>query len=250
MGGLKRIAEKHNLKIIEDCAQALGSSIKKKYCGTWGNAGAFSFCYTKTLTLEGEGGMILCHDKEYAEHLAALRNVGYSHHYVNNMWKPAKKGEYIGFNMRLLELQSAIGLHKLKEIDKEFNRRKNLVFKLKEGLKDNEYFSFFPLKDYEEPVYYQFPVKFDTRKSSLKISELVKTLRKKNLPADTAYATPINRYPFFKKYVKENNLPEEWLKEKFPNYEKLVNSMFILKLGAKTNDQTINDFIKFSRNLR
>jgi dTDP-4-amino-4,6-dideoxygalactose transaminase len=166
------------------------------------------------------------------------------------MWKPAKKGEYIGFNMRLLELQSAIGLHKLKEIDKEFNRRKNLVFKLKEGLKDNEYFSFFPLKDYEEPVYYQFPVKFDTRKSSLKISELVKSLRKKNLPADTAYGTPINRYPFFKKYVKENNLPEEWLKEKFPNYEKLVNSMFILKLGAKTNDQTINDFIKFSRNLR
>jgi len=102
------IANKYNLKVIEDCAQAHGSSLYKKKAGAWGDLGAFSFYPTKNLGALGDAGAITTNDETLFNRLLALRNYGSEKKYYN---------KYIGFNSRLDEIQAAFLRIKLKELD-------------------------------------------------------------------------------------------------------------------------------------
>jgi dTDP-4-amino-4,6-dideoxygalactose transaminase len=105
------IANAYNLKVIEDCAQAHGASIKGKITGSFGDVGAFSFYPTKNLGAIGDAGCITTSSEEIAEKLRSLRNYGSKIKYEN---------DYIGFNSRLDELQAAflrVKLRKLNEIN-------------------------------------------------------------------------------------------------------------------------------------
>jgi len=114
MDAIQKIAQKHNLKIIEDCAQAFGSSIHNKKAGSFGDAGCFSFYPSKNLGAYGDGGMITLNDSAIAENIKKLRNHGSGGAY---------KHETIGFNSRLDEIQAGILLVKFKRID-EYNRKR------------------------------------------------------------------------------------------------------------------------------
>lgn len=93
------IAQKHNLFVIEDCAQAVGAKYQDKMAGTMGNVGAFSFYPSKNLGAFGDGGLILTNDSKLAETVAKLRNYGQEKRYYHSIK---------GFNSRLDELQAAI----------------------------------------------------------------------------------------------------------------------------------------------
>lgn len=120
MDKIKTIAQKYNLKIIEDCAQAHGAAYKQKLIGTWGEIGAFSFYPTKNLGALGDAGAILTDDDELAEKLKTLRNYGSEKKYYN---------KYIGLNSRLDEIQAVFLRIKLKSLDK-INRHKNDLAKI------------------------------------------------------------------------------------------------------------------------
>ena len=111
---IQKIAKKHSLKIIEDCAQAFGSSIGNKKAGSFGDAGCFSFYPSKNLGAYGDGGMITLNDSVVAENIKRLRNHGS---------KGSYKHETIGFNSRLDEIQAGILLVKFKRID-DYNRKR------------------------------------------------------------------------------------------------------------------------------
>jgi dTDP-4-amino-4,6-dideoxygalactose transaminase len=113
MDAIQKIAKKHNLKIIEDCAQAFGSSIRDKKTGGFGDA-CFSFYPSKNLGAYGDGGIVTLNDPAVAENIKKLRNHGS---------KGAYKHETIGFNSRLDEIQAGILLVKFKKID-EYNRKR------------------------------------------------------------------------------------------------------------------------------
>jgi len=233
MDSLTTIAQRYHLKIVEDCAQAFGSRISLQFCGTFGHAGAFSFCFAKTMTLAGEGGMVVTSDLNLAQKTASLRNVGYAHDFKENCWKPTEKGADIGFNMRLLEIQSALGITQLHQIENEFTRRRTLTNTLKKILAPIDYLTPYPHADNQDIIYYQFPILINRKKKDLPPQEIVKRLNNHKIPADTAYLTPVNHCRFYKTFIKENHMPSAWGEEIFPNYQAQSQSLFVIKLSKK-----------------
>ena len=109
MDEICRIAEKYNLEIIEDCAQAHGATFENKHVGTFGKIGAFSFYPTKNLGALADAGAIITSDEDLYNKLKALRNYGSEKKYFN---------KYIGRNSRLDELQAIFLNIKLNSLNK------------------------------------------------------------------------------------------------------------------------------------
>lgn len=112
------IAKQYNLKIVEDCAQAHGASYKGKRVGNIGDAAAFSFYPGKNLGALGDGGAITTNDEAFANKIKALRNYG-SHKKYENVYR--------GYNSRLDELHAAVLRTKLKYLDDDNNRRRDIA---------------------------------------------------------------------------------------------------------------------------
>jgi dTDP-4-amino-4,6-dideoxygalactose transaminase len=108
MESINTLAQKHGLKVIEDCAQAHGASLKGRKAGNWGDFGAFSFYPTKNLGAIADAGAMTVNDTELAESIRTLRNYGSKEKYYN---------ETVGFNSRLDEVQAAFLSVKLKHLD-------------------------------------------------------------------------------------------------------------------------------------
>ena len=115
---MQKIADKYKLKIIEDCAQAAGANYKNKFAGNLGDAAGFSFYPSKNLGALGDGGAVTTSDVDLAKIIRALRNYG-SHKKYHNIYK--------GINSRLDELQAAVLLVKLKYLDEENNKRREIA---------------------------------------------------------------------------------------------------------------------------
>ena len=105
----RRLAEKHNLKVIEDACQAHGATYKGRRAGSIGQAATFSFYFTKNLGAYGEAGMVVTSDEEVAAKVRLLRDHGSTEKYKHAM---------LGMNSRLDELQAAVLRVKLRYLDK------------------------------------------------------------------------------------------------------------------------------------
>lgn len=118
MDEINRIAKKHNLRVIEDAAQAHGARYKGRRVGSLSDAAGFSFYPGKNLGALGDGGCITTNNKELADKVRALGNYGsdYKYHHI-----------YKGVNSRLDELQAAFLREKLKKLDKWNNKRREIA---------------------------------------------------------------------------------------------------------------------------
>ncbi len=117
MDPILALAKKHNLKVIEDNAEAFGGFYKGKKTGTLGDMAACSFCQNKTFTTGGEGGMVTTDDEDLAWEARSFRDHGYDVKERLNLLDLEQKLPYIhnriGWNYRMTEMQSAIGLAEL-----------------------------------------------------------------------------------------------------------------------------------------
>ena len=127
MTNLMAIAKKHNLYVIEDCAQATGATYKGQKVGNIGDVGCFSFYPTKNLGGCGDGGMMTTNNAEVAEKLRILREHGSPKRYYH---------EYIGMNSRLDSLQAALLQVKLPYLDKWNSQRREISDRYTHLLKD------------------------------------------------------------------------------------------------------------------
>jgi dTDP-4-amino-4,6-dideoxygalactose transaminase len=125
MTSICEIARRHNLLVIEDCAQSHGAMVGGRMAGTMGDAAAFSFYPTKNLGAFGDGGLVLTSDAEIAERARLLRNYGQREVYHH---------EIHGFNSRLDEIQAAILQVQLPNIDLWNERRRNIADRYRRGL--------------------------------------------------------------------------------------------------------------------
>ncbi|EKF9063620.1 DegT/DnrJ/EryC1/StrS family aminotransferase, partial [Vibrio cholerae] len=112
------LAKKHNLLVLEDCAQAHGAEIDGKKAGSWGDAGAFSFYPGKNLGALGDGGAVTTNSDELAKVIRSLGNYGSQKKYVN---------EFKGVNSRLDEIQAAMLSVKLEYQDREILIRQEIA---------------------------------------------------------------------------------------------------------------------------
>lgn len=125
MNELKAIASKHNLKLIEDAAQAHGAICDGAKAGSLGNAAAFSFYPVKNLGALGDGGAVTTDDWELAQMIAYLSNYGSQVKY-EHLFK--------GLNSRLDDVQAAVLRLKLERLDKENNRRREIAWRYGDGI--------------------------------------------------------------------------------------------------------------------
>jgi len=118
MDALKSLAEKYNFKVIEDCAEAIGSRWHDKPVGVFGDAATFSFFGNKTIST-GEGGMVLFRDRDVYEHAKILRDHGMA---------PERKywHNQVGFNYRLTNIQAAIGVAQMERFESILEKKKNI----------------------------------------------------------------------------------------------------------------------------
>ncbi len=137
MDAIMAIAKKHNLKVIEDCAQAVGGTYKGKYLGTIGDCGCFSFQYHKTITA-GEGGMILTQDERLYD-----RCMGY--HDTAACWRPDRFAEqryegelFVGTNYRMSELSGAVMLAQFGKLDRLVSLMRRNQKIIIDGIKDTK----------------------------------------------------------------------------------------------------------------
>lgn len=192
MDEIVKIAKKHNLRVIEDCAHSHGSKFKGKRVGNWGDAGTFSMQASKVLT-SGEGGAIICNDDKLAEaiysYLDAGRIVGkyfYDHYSY-------------GSNFRIPELCGALLLSQLKKFPAQHKKRNenglylNKILDEIDGIKCQK-----RSKDVDECGYYVFCVRFDPAKfGGITKEKLYKYLNENGIPTDDCYP-PMNRLGLFK----------------------------------------------------
>ena len=128
MGRLREIANKHDLIVIEDAAQALGAAFDGKAAGSFGLTGSFSFYPAKMLGAAGDGGIAVTNDGEIAEKIRLLRDHGYQRSTGDIL--------YYGYNSRLDNLQAAILNVKLKYLPGWIERRRELASRYHQGLSD------------------------------------------------------------------------------------------------------------------
>jgi dTDP-4-amino-4,6-dideoxygalactose transaminase len=176
MEPIAEISRKHNLKIIEDAAQAHGAEYKGRKVGTFGDISCFSFYPGKNLGAYGDGGAIVTNNEEYAIKVRTLRNYGESKKYYH---------EEIGYNCRLDAVQAAILRVKLKYLDKWNQNR------LDNSKNYNKYLKDLPIKtpvdkEYVKNVYHLYVIHVKNR------DKVLEFLRSKGVFASIHYPIPIH----------------------------------------------------------
>ena len=176
------IARRHNLRVIEDCAQSHGATYQDRKTGTMGDMGAFSFYPTKNLGAFGDGGAVVTSDPELAERARMLREYGWRQRYVSDL---------PGLNTRLDELQAAILRVKLAHLDADNARRRSLA-----GLYD-EYLAAtglqLPLSPrWGEHVYHLYVIR------SLHRNELQAYLTEHGIGSLVHYPVPVHLQPAYR----------------------------------------------------
>ncbi len=150
---IKKIAKKHKLLIIEDCAEAIGAKYKGRLIGSDGDCSCFSFFANKTIT-SGEGGMAVFKNKKKADFARKLINHGLSN-------KVRYYHEVVGHNFRMTNIQAAVGLAQLERIKELLKKRKN-TFKIYDNLLINKKkISLLPKNSWSENSYWLYTVLID-----------------------------------------------------------------------------------------
>jgi len=188
MGPILEIAKKHHLKVIEDCAQCFGGEYKGVKAGLIGDVGCFSFCQSKHFTTGGEGGMVSTNNEELGWECRSFRDHGYDVKKRMNMLALEEKLPYIhtrvGFNYRMTEIQSVIGINELKRFESW-----NLPRRLKYAAMYDEAFAGLagiaklPCNTAERKnSYWWYPINLDIDKLDCDATKFCKALQAKNIP--------------------------------------------------------------------
>lgn len=182
MDPIMAIAKKYGLKIIEDCAQAHGSTYRGQKVGTFGDAAGFSFYPGKNLGALGDAGAVVTNDKDLADRIRALGNYGsdYKYHHI-----------YKGNNSRLDELQAAFLSAKLPLLDKMNAERRRIAERYLSEISNGKVI--LPhVPDYAVPVWHVFAIRCDERE------KLEKHLNDAGIGTNKHYPIPIHMQECYK----------------------------------------------------
>ena len=215
MEPIMKIAEKFNLKIIEDCAQAFGAKYNGRKVGTFGNAGCFSFFPSKNLAGYGDGGMVITKSEEIAKQLKILRNHGSSARYYH---------QTVGYNSRLDEIQAAIIRVKLNRIDQFNAARTQHAAEYCAAITRND-IVLPSINSGCEHVYHQFTIRAKNR------DMLAKALQDKDIASAVYYPVPLHLQEVF---VKMYNLSV-----KLPESENCAQEVLSLPMFPELNKEEI-----------
>ena len=243
MDPIMKIAKKHKLFVVEDCAQCFGGIYKGKKAGTIGTVGCFSFCQSKHFTTGGEGGMVCCNNDELAWEIRSVRDHGYDVRAKLNLLKMEGKQLYIhrrvGYNFRMTEIQSAIGLGELQRFDKwNLPQRKKLGKFLIKALAGHPLIKYMPIDTPErQNAFWLVPFVLDTAKLKCTMKEFIAAVQ-----AEGAFAYSVHWPEMYKEeaYTKQKGFGSRQYPFKDPAARKINYTKCNCPIAHSMADATIS----------
>lgn len=234
MDKIHSISKNKNLKIIEDCAHALGSTFKNKKCGNLGDVGCFSFYPTKIITT-GEGGMVTCNNPKLFKKIKILRSQAMS--ISSNEREKLATWKYdvtdLGYNYRLDEIRSSLGFSQLFRVDQINKMRIKLASIYTNSLSKIKGIQTPFIKDNRNHIFHLYSIKI-TDEFPLTRDELYEKLIQKGIGTTVQY-TPVHLLSYYKKKNKNPSLK---------NSEKLMDQVLCLPIFPKMTLKEIQYVIK------
>lgn len=227
------IAKRHNLIVIEDCAQSPGTKYKGRYVGTIGDMGVFSFQETKNM-MTGEGGMIITSNPEFSKKARLIRNHGES--VPDDTWDDESLVNLMGMNFRMTELTAALGVAQLSKLDENNRVRSENTKYLSEQLAGLQGLNVCEFK--EEEVPHIFPLLYDENATGVNRAKILVALRAEGIPVGSGYLKLMYENPIFLRKIAYGigqcpwschlyGRPREYSKGDCPKAERLIKERFI-----------------------
>jgi len=238
MDRLCEIADRHNLKIIEDCAHAIETEYKGRKAGCFGDLGCFSFYVTKNV-VTGEGGLILTANKDYAARAKTLALHGMSSDAWNRFSDKGYKHYLVteaGFKYNMMDIQAAIGIHQLSRVERNWIRRNEIWDRYMEAFADMPV----GLPADPEPetrhAYHLFTLMIDKEKAGINRDQFILAMNERNIGTGVHYLS-IPDHPFYQKSF-------GWKPENYPQASRIGRQTISLPLSAKLTDKDVEDVIE------
>jgi dTDP-4-amino-4,6-dideoxygalactose transaminase len=191
------IAKKHNLYVIEDCAQAPGAVYKNKLVGTISDIGIFSFNQHKTIT-SGEGGFAVTNNERLALRMQLIRNHAEA---ITADMGLQDLDNLVGFNYRMTELEAAVSIGQFKQLDFLNNYRIELAEYLTHKLSVFKALTL-PKKEVgNKHVYFVYPIRLKEQEAGISRDMLVKALNAEGIPFGAGYVRPLYLEPLYQKKI-------------------------------------------------
>lgn len=225
MDRIMEIARKHNLKVVEDSAQAHGAELNGKRAGQWGDIACFSFYPGKNLGAYGDGGAVATNDAELAKRALILRDHGSESKYVHDI---------VGYCERLDTLQAAVLAVKLPHLDGWNAARREKAAYYNEALKDVPGVVTPVEAEGSVPVYHIYCVRVPGDRDAIR-----QTLNDRGIGAGIHYPIPIHLQPGVS--------GRGWVKGEFPETEAAAESILSLPIYAELTEAQMDEVVKALR---
>lgn len=201
---LQNLAKKHSLKLIWDAAQSLGTQYQHKDVACFEHAACFSFYPGKNMTT-GEGGLVTTNDDAIARKIRLLKSHGESEKYVH---------EIVGLNYRMTEMQAALGLVQLNQLDFFLKERKRVAEKYSLFFQKNPLFQVQKITKDCISSYNYFSVLLKTEDAGISRDEWIQSLQGEGIPCAIHYPRPLHHQPCFSSSKSPALLHSEYLAER------------------------------------
>ena len=231
MDKIMQIASKHNLKVIEDCAQSHGATYKNKKAGSIGDVGCYSFYPTKIFGAYGDGGFITTNNEELFDRMKRIRFLGMEKKKMSSgHWNGKYYAIEHGTNSRLDEVHAAILLKKFPYLDQWIDRRRQIATRYNDELKNLNID--LPLEHPDNKhAYYIYVVANPER------DRIMASLSKKNIHLNISYPWPIHIMDAYKHFVCSSC-------NCMPITEQRANEIFSLPMYPTLSDDEQDTVIK------
>jgi perosamine synthetase len=179
MKPLMKLANKYNLKVIEDCAESHGATYRKKITGSFGDMGCYSFYANKIITT-GEGGMVVTNNKSLYKKLKLLRNLAFE--------KPRFKHQLLGYNFRMTGYQAAMGLAQTRKLNNIIKQKRRVAHTYNKHLRDIEGLQLPVERKYCKNVYWVYGIVV-LPSFGINRNELIKRLKNEGIETRTFFCS-------------------------------------------------------------
>lgn len=236
MDRIKEIADKYNLIIIEDAAHALGSEYKGTKVGSKADMVEFSFHPVKLITT-GEGGIVTTNSEKLYKKMMIFRSHGITREkeILNENHGPwYYEQQYLGYNYRLTDFQSALGTSQMNKIEDFISRRREIVKLYNDSFKDlKEIVTPFEA-EYSNSGWHIYVIKIKPELLTVTRKEIFEALQAENIGVNVHYL-PVYLHPYYRNLGYEKGL--------CPNAEELYKNMITLPLFPSMSDKDVNDVV-------
>lgn len=243
MGAIMAIAQKHDLKVIEDCAHAIEAEWKGRKAGTFGDYGCFSFYVTKNVAT-GEGGMVVANTVEHISRIKVLSLHGMTkdawHRFGDEGYKHYRVVE-AGYKYNMMDLQAAIGIHQLERVEANWVRRKEIWDTYQKEFKS------LPVGLPGDPgvnmrhAYHLYSLAIDESVCGISRDAFIEEIGKRKIGVGVHYLS-LAEHPFYQERL-------GWRVEDYPVAAKYGQNTVSLPLSAKLSDGDVKRIIEAVRDI-